>query len=77
MLGFYGAIIWLQRLVDYRLNLAVIASEARQSSTLLQKLDCRVATLLAMTQGAFKIKPTTRPTKKRPITDRLFAFINP
>ena len=28
---------------------AVIASEAKQSSTVLRLLDCRVATLLAMT----------------------------
>ena len=30
---------------------AVIASEAKQSSSLLKALDCRVAALLAMTGG--------------------------
>jgi hypothetical protein len=33
------------------INTTVIASEARQSSALAQPLDCRVATLLAMTSS--------------------------
>ncbi|MDB5649779.1 MAG: hypothetical protein JWL62_1299 [Hyphomicrobiales bacterium] len=33
-------------------SVAVFASEAKQSSTILQLLDCRVAALLAMTRSA-------------------------